>query len=323
MKLFCVMSVLIMTTMAAPAKAGWFKPKEPEKIYLNTSESPQDANSKLETLKQLQKEMTEKFSLIESELQSGDSSKALGLAKQVLDTVRVKTGIDPKVRMQESFLAPTKFAENAASFNDLNEAQQILVIRTISDFRAGLYMDIMNLSKRTTLLYIKAFQAQLMKSGGLTKEDKTKIVNDLVKASLVPMPVEDKAGKKIFVFDEDVANEDHTYLFNRELKMFLIEDKELEISEDMFDFLKQKLKTDILTSGKGVMVVKDSGWKKCLADTAAISYSSDRNDAQNACFKKYYSKTSSMEECSELARGISYSSERNAAQISCFNKFNK
>jgi hypothetical protein len=232
-KLNLMKSSLLLTMIVLNGPV--FASKKDPSLYINLESSSQQIAEKKQMLQTLQVDMSAKFSNVEAELKAGHNESALALAKQVLDTVRVKTGIDPKNKIRQNFLVPIKFPVGAISMDDLDGAQREVVIRTISDYGGGLYMDIMNLSKRTTLLYIKAFQSELEKNGGLNSEDKTKIIKDLVNASLIPMPIEDKVGNKIFAFDEDVANEDHTYLFNRELKMFLIEDKALNVTESTFN----------------------------------------------------------------------------------------
>lgn len=313
----CALAVLL--TVSPVTKAWEISGKK--ETYLNSKESAAQSTAQLQVLQNLQQEMTSKFSEIESEISAGNTQRALTLAKNVLDTVKVKTGIDPKNKIQEKFLIATKFPANAKSMNDLSEEQQDLVIRTISDYRGGLYLDIMNLSKRTTLLYIKAFQAQLAKSGGLTNADKEKIVNDLVKASLIPMPLEDKGKTKITVFDEDVANEDHTYLFNRELMMFLIQNTDLKVSEADFETKKLELKTSFVGNVQATSL--DKPGFQCMGQANFVNYWDDRNAATVKCFNKYYRQTGSMMECKRLADMVNYHDDRNAATKKCFNKFNQ
>lgn len=289
--------------------------------YLNARLSSQEMASQTQVLAGLQSEMTAKFTEIESLIASGDSRRALGLAKSVLDSVKVKTGIDPKNKIREKFLVPLKFPANARSMQDLNEDQRITVIRTISEFRGGLYLDILNLSKRTTLLYIKALQAELSRSGGLTNTDKRKIVNDLVEASLIRMQVEDKAKGVITVFDEDVANEDHTYLFDRELKMFLLQNNELRITEEVFESEKQLIRNLYVTPVERRSTTLDRGLL-CMQQAGSINYSNDENNARVKCFNIHYLKTKDMNECLQLARLISYSNDQNSATKKCFNRFN-
>jgi hypothetical protein len=287
-------------------------------VYLNVQQSASQVEAQQKVLKELQEEMIAKFDEIESLIASGKTKQAFLKAKEVLDSVRIKTGIDPKIRMQESFLVSTVFGKDADGISSLTEDQRNLVIKTISNFRGGLFMDIMNLSKRTTLLYIKAFEAELSKQGGLTKDDKAKIINDLVKAAVMPLPVEDKKGKKIIVLEEEVANEDHTYIFNRELKMYLISNNGLKVTEEDFDEAKIEFKNSLQNSAS-TFIAKAL---QCVSDANSIQYMSDRNYAQKDCFYKHLKNFSSMKECSKIAGLIYYLKDGNVAQRACFNKFN-
>lgn len=298
--------------------------------YLNGKETSAQSEAQMQVLKSLQTEMTFKFNQIEAEIAKGNTQAALSMAKSVLDNVKIKTGIDPKNKIQEKFLIPTKFPANAKSMDNLSEDQKELVIRTISEYRGGLYLDIMNLSKRTTLLYIKAFQAQLTKGGKLTNADKEKIVNDLVKASLIPMPLEDKSRNRITIFDEDVANEDHIYLFNRELMMSVIENKDLNLTEADFENKKIALKKSL---GGNVVTKKDENSMGvpselyegyvCNQNALLIPDLSDRYRVQYACFNKHYERSTSMSNCTEFAAKTSYYKfDLNEQTLKCFKKFN-
>lgn len=314
------MTLMSLSTFSAQASLFDFNFGKKPQVYINDKESVAQAQTQQQVLQALQVEMTTKFDEIEDAIAKGNTKAAYLEAKEVLDSVRIKTGIDPKVRIQESFLAPTIFPKDARGMNDLSDAQKNLVIKTISDFRGGLYMDIMNLSKRTTLLYIRAFEAELSKEGGLTADDNAKIINDLVKAAVMPMPVEDKVGNKIFVFDEDVANEDHTYIFNRELKMFLIENSGLNVTEKSFDQEKEKFKASITGKQKKVTVMDLAN--ACMANAQQLQTWDSVNHATVMCFDKYVGQTTSMNECMALAQQIQYSDSEASRKNTCFNKFN-
>jgi hypothetical protein len=282
-------------------------------------ESSSVAETRRQALLEIEREMTEKMTQIESDLASRNHRAALNLAKQILDTVRAKTGIDPKVRREESFLVATTFHKDAKVFKDLPSAQQLEVIDAVADFRGGLYMDIMNLSKRVTLLYIKALKAQMEELGGLTQDDKNKIVNDLVRASVVPMKIEDKKGKTIIATDEDIANEDHIYMFNRELKQFIISSSELGITEVDFDKKRKELKESFAPR---VVVPQTNALdfaRRCVsAARAGNAYANNLDSALRICVANYAaSPAPTYEGCSELVRAFAYANNRDAAYQSC------
>lgn len=279
--------------------------------YLNGKQSVKVTAAQATVLENLQQDMTTKLTEIEVELTQGNSAKALRIAKGVLDNVRTKTGIDPKSKIEDSFRVQLKFGKSVSSFLDLPEDQKRVVIETISDYHGGLYLDIMNLSKRTSLLYTKAFQAELEKQGGLTQTDKNKILKDLVRASIIPMTVEDKSKSKIVVFDEDVANEDHIYLFNRELKMYVLGNKVLGIDEFDFDNEVRSMKQDLDSKRPSPIKKaqpqdpKKRGSKEeayaCIETAASLrKYSTSAlSNATYQCVTKYAASLSSMSECKD------------------------
>lgn len=303
---------LAIFTLSAGAFAG---------EHINPKEAASQAEAKRNALVELQQDMTTKFAQIESDLDSGKFGSALNLAKQVLDTVRAKTGIDPKVKIQESFLVPTIFSKEASRFTDLSEAQQVQVIRAVSDFRGGLYMDIMNLSKRTSLLYIRALKRQMELNGGLNNEDKHKIKNDLIRASLIPMKIEDKKGHTIIAFDEDIANEDHIFMFNREVKIFLTTSTDLAVSEEGFKQHKEHYKRT-LTLAPAPAVERPLTpldiLNQCLMSTRGISTFSSRDAAKMACIRNYAAtNTANYEVCGGIPAHMSLGSNKTSAYNIC------
>lgn len=296
-------------------------------MNINATETAEEAEKSRQALIELQTLMSTRFSSVEANLAAENTEAALSEAKFVLDTVRIKTGIDPKVKIQHSFLVPVTFPNQANTMSDLSEADQRVVIRTISDFRGGLYMDIMNLSKRTTLLYIRALKAEIQKHGGLTTEDREKIIRDVLVASLVPMPVEDKNGKKIVVLDKDIANEDHTYLFNRELKMYILQDADLKISEKEFRELFNQYLSKLI--GRKEIINKDEPdmpYEKatiCINQARSIPDPHDRNAAIKTCFYSSVNSILEFKRCHTLASSVPNYDDRNAAIKTCFKRFNK
>lgn len=190
-------------------------------------------------LNELFQSMTSKLFEIEGYLQKNQNSEALRAAKANLDDVRLKIGIDPKAKLQLPIPVNTTFSKT--NFDDLDEKAKEQIIRTVQSFRGGLFLDIINLYKRTSLLHVKAFHQMVVNSDGMTSEDRDKIVSDLAKATIVSLIIEDKKGSRIHIVDSDVANEDQIYMFNREIKMYLSKSTDLKIS--IQDFEKYRLET--------------------------------------------------------------------------------
>lgn len=314
-------STLAMTLLAATPSHAWFGSKKTSpqtQDILNLQVSNAAETQSRQVLQDLSAKMTQRLNDIQTALDTHQENYAMSLAKNTLDEVKIKTGIDPKAKLREKFLVPTVFPENTKSMDSLSEDQKNLIIQTIKDFRGGLYLDIVNLSKRTTLLYIKALHAVIIKSGSLLIEDRNKIIKDLATISIFPMPVQDKNGQTITVYDDQVANEDHVYMFNREIKMYLLNAKDLGISE--VDFIKYR---DSLRgiSSRNTSSPNTSG-EICMKNASSLYNINDMNSAEVGCFQKYVDTTSSMGQCMSLANAIYKISDMSQAQAVCFNKFN-
>lgn len=275
-------------------------------------------------LHNLQRELTRTYDEVERLMEAQDFSNALVLAKGILDNVRMATGIDPRTGLQESFFVDTTFPNSARSMRDLDERQRNLIIRTIADFRRNSYLDIMNLSKRTTLLYTRAFQKNLEHSGGLSLEDRQKIQRDLVRASLIPIPIVDKNNFKIYAFEEDVASEDHTYMFNRELRTYFVENPALAFNPESFERMRASFRSEVLASlgQRQTSTPQVNKGLTCMQNTNPILDYDDRNRARRGCFSRHYRSTQSIGACTQLAEYILDYDDKNRAMIDCTNRFN-
>ena len=313
-------STLAVTLLAATPGHAWFgskKTTQQTQDILNLQVSNATEIQSRQVLQDLSTKMTQRLNDIQTALDTHQENYAMSLAKNTLDEVKIKTGIDPKAKLREKFLVPTVFPENTKSMDSLSEDQKNLIIQTIKDFRGGLYLDIVNLSKRTTLLYIKALHAVIIKSGSLMIEDRNKIIKDLATISIFPMPVQDKKGQTITVYDDQVANEDHVYMFNREIKMYLLNAKDLGISE--VDFIKYR---DSLRGFSSRNISSSTSGEICMKNASSLYNVRDMNSAEVGCFQKYADTTSSMNQCMSLANAIYNVNDMAQAQAVCFNKFN-
>lgn len=329
-KISTIALLTVLTT--SQVQAGWFnfgqKEEKTEALntILNVTLPANQEAAQRSALQALAAAMTPSLIEIQKLLKEEKSLEALTLAKSVLDDVQTKTGIDPKAKLRENFLISTTFNENSSNMASLPVDQQQMVIRTVKDFRGGLYLDILNLTKRTTLLYIKSLHQEIKKNGGLTAEDRNKIIRDLALATIVPMPIQDKAGKIIYVFDEEVANEDHIYMFNREIKMYLLESKDLAINETAFIEYREKLKLS-MTGGtykpesKSTEAYKNA--LECVRTASMISDSNSKAEAQKSCLDKYLSSFTTFDQCYQIAYANDSYIFRLEGTKSCFKKFNQ
>lgn len=184
----------------------------------------------------------------------GDYVKALKISKESLDQVRVKVGINPKAKFQDKFSIDyivldelDKKEKMYASFENLNLKIRDGIAMTLSKKSSGYYLDLLNLMKRTNLIYIRAFVESLKKqsaNGSLLKRDIEKIRDDIYEISAIPIYFfEPATGKMLLVFDFEVASSDQNYLFNRELFVFML------ANQDLFG-AKTESDVDKLVAGK-------------------------------------------------------------------------
>jgi len=293
---------MVCTISPTSAKAGFFDflksdevvetpiDSNPTESLSLAKESQAQSQVAIEVLRSLADSMNSQIAEIEPLIGTKQNSYALNLAKSVLDEVRVKSGIDPKAKLRENFLTSLTFPESSYSMASLPLDQQQTIIKTVQAYNGGLYLDIINLTKRISLLYVKALHAQFKTAGGLTNADRTKIFKDLAMASIIPMPMQDKKGKVITVFDEDVANEDHIYMFNREITNYLYHAKDLDISEADFEKYKNELKNKIL----GIVPKVEDQWEipfqklNACYNSANSLIDFDKEDAnKRKCFDKF------------------------------------
>jgi hypothetical protein len=331
----------LTATLAAPAaQAGFFgkrKTQAAEQTPVQTVDEaealtkilnmalPADQEAaQRQALQALAEAMVPRLTEIQKLIDDNRSAEAFSLAKSTLDEVRVKSGIDPKARLRENFLVGTTFPEGVSRMDGLSLAQQQLVILTVKNFRGGLYLDILNLSKRVSLLYIKALHLEMKNTGGVSVDDRSKIIKDLGIATIFPMPIQDKAGKIIYVFDEEVVNEDHSFMFNREIKSYLYTAKDLAFTAEQFSDYRNKLKETLV--GKPMSsdtLSSNDASKNCIRDANSIQYRDSKVEAQSKCFKKYFPTTKDSNQCLGLAAELSDYDSRVFAQKGCFERFNK
>lgn len=299
----------------------------PADALLLSQGSPEQAQASIEVLRSLADSMTRQISEIEPLIGTQQNSKALTLAKSVLDEVRMKSGIDPKAKLRENFLTPLVFPDQSYSMSTLPLDQQQTIIRTVQSYKGGLYLDIINLTKRVSLLYVKSLHAQFKVTGGLTNADRNKILKDLAMASIIPMPIQDKKGKIITVFDEDVANDDHIYMFNREITNYIFSAKDLSINESTFETYRSDLKKNIIGPRALIQPKKtnepgyDAGKvKTCYERAKKFSDQSDRESYKEKCFDAFKFKKD-IEVCYDLAGRFSYQSYREDGKRECIKHF--
>lgn len=325
--LLSYLTLVTLTCSSVTSHAGWFSEKKAApaanseqvaqdlaKNYINLSIDEASSSETVATLKTLESQVKDDFKAIETLMAENKTDEALKLAKQSLDDVRAKLGVDPKAKLTENFFININFAPNAVELDQLTEDQKIAVIKTLRNFRGGYFLDILNLSKRTSLIYLKALEVEIKRTGDFTSDNRNKIIKDLATAILLPLPIVDKAGTKIIIFFDDVANEDLSYIFNNELTQYLEKNKELNISSKDFNEYLARLKLSLnLGKQKFIVSANYERARLCIDEdmrTTTHSYYWKESLSVGSCFYNSYKQLNSFQVCNTLVDHI----EKQAAQ---------
>ncbi|MBE8221626.1 MAG: hypothetical protein HAW60_02740 [Bdellovibrionales bacterium] len=180
------------------------------------------------------------LSVVEKLLSEKKYSEALSRSKDLLDQIKFKTGINPKVKFREKIIVngiftPGKKNELKIKFDSLFYEQKENLARAVLNYRGGLYLDLLNLYKRTQLIYMKSFYYQIKKVNDLRLADIEKLKIDILLVHSIPILIKDKNLRSTFLlFDSDVSDSDQQYFFNRELVDLALSIKELNFTDETF-----------------------------------------------------------------------------------------
>jgi hypothetical protein len=325
---------LIATLTTSTLAHGWTPfgsedksppPGEAVNGVINTALREDDEAAKQAALKILRDRMVPALALVESYIQEGRATEATHEAKNILDDVFVISGIDPEAKLRENFLVPTVFNPQVTEFAQLSPAQQHTVIQTVKSFRGGLYLSILNLTKLVTLKWIKALYLNFTQAPPFLENDRLFILNSLSQASMIPIPVQDRNGKVIIVYDVDVTQPTHSVTFDREIFLFILKTPKLKIDEAGFKEYRSRfmgLKQPTPPAEESDVA---SMATSCMNHANEMSMgSSDQAIARNHCFNKFYKKFANFDMCAKFANMMSMgSSDQAVAKNSCFSNFNR
>lgn len=205
-------------------------------------------------------EATKKLQMAQDLYDHQNFTEALGTSKGSLDFVRQKTGIHPKANYRNKFIISKDFFKTIKAtdnFENLPLKNRDQVALLLQNEQNGYFLDLLNLMKRTNLIYIRAFVATLKQRGDLLARDISKVKQDILDVYAIPLYVSDKETQRLYaVFDFEVANSDQNYLFNRELYKFMLDNTELfgaadeqavdAILKKHIDAVREKIKKDII-----------------------------------------------------------------------------
>jgi hypothetical protein len=164
---------------------------------------------------------------------------AVDKAEEVSRRVWSATGIDPKANLQETIQVNNvlRVTDLATPFSSLSFQQQAAITRAVRAHRSGLLLDLINLAKRSAVYLATAQYFRVVSGRGIEARDIDKLRGDLVRAHNFAFLIEDSnvPGRPMLIRDKDVANENHTYFFNRELMVLATSIKELNFNPNQFD----------------------------------------------------------------------------------------
>lgn len=281
---------------------------DPGKALFAPTQTPEQIQKAMDTLRELSNQMTPKIEDIKSKIEDGKHREAIDAAKDLLDNVRVKSGIDPKAKLQENIKVSVNFPAEAKNMASLSETQTITVIKDIQDHLGGLFMDVINLRKKVTLLYGMASYnyANNINPNRFSSDVREKIYDDLVFASIFPVPVVDLQGKTLTVFADEITTEDHSFWFNQDIIRFIESTPNLAINTAEFknrcSETKRRLRgePDPLTAEQTQAVL-------CMTNASIINNRRNKVEAQVSCIEQYMQNTASVANfCLSLASQIFY-----------------
>ncbi len=281
---------------------------------------------------------------VEKIYDDGDYGKALRVSKDLLDQIKSKTGINPKAKFREKILVKGIFTRGSknelkTNFVNLRNEQKEALAEAVNNHLGGFYLDLLNLYKRTTLIYIKSFYQKIKQMGDLRQRDIDKIKRDLALIHDISILVKDQNLQSSFIlFDSDVADSDQQYFFNRELVDFILEVKEISFDEKAFSQFSLLLKNSELDQYRAGLLPeplsavekraqvrlekareKAHGYARCK-DAASLFSNNPKNEAPQAkkrrsCFYKYKNTANlSFTECMSMASYFSNNPKNGAPQ---------
>jgi hypothetical protein len=296
-----------------PATAGLFSKPEPPRperpAAYNISVDPKADQEASAQMAQFEAQMETEFGQIGELIKAGDTQAAITKAQKALDKVGLMIGADPKAKLTQKYYVNLRFPEEATSLNDLNEDQKVAVISQFRFFRGGYFLDVLNLAKQTSLQYVQAVVARLEQSGQFTQEIRSKLVRDLIIAKLMPIPLVDNADQTITVFLDEIANENHTFLFDLDIETYLLTEPNFKLSKMEFDAEVTKAKAPFLNSERQaahdqrhqLMLVAG---QTCMGAARGGGGTSGDSQAVVGCFEKHYKQVGNVNRCTELVQSM-------------------
>lgn len=219
---------------------GQSAPNAETLMSLNTIQSTLSVLNADEVLKNLNEQMTTSFSTIDGYLAARENAKAQKLAVELIHQVQIKSGFEFKTTLQKSFFTKTILPKYSL-FPDLPKDQQQVIIKEISGYRQGLFIDMINLTKRIAIYKAKAELAMFLESGSLRESARSRILTDLALAAVSPIQIKDKNSTTLQIPSKYVIDANYTFMFDYEIELFIVKNPEARITINEFESEKNTI----------------------------------------------------------------------------------
>lgn len=329
--LFTMSSLMAATMILGPATshAGLFgrKKETPKTETVQTTKAPVSR----QIMEAMVKKVSGNFQQLNVLMSQGQYEAAMTLAKQSLDEARMNTGIDPKSNRREIVVVPAdtfagQYRSLGQSLDSFPMETQNAIMTALESHGGGYFLDLLNLLKRTNLVYIQAFHQVLKKSSvGLLQEDAQKIRKDLQAVRAIPVYLKDPKQKALLmIFDFEIANSDQNYLFNRELKSYLLTmGADLGYQEGFEEgTIDRELKV-VIGNMKAEFVRSESAHRdSAVNDQVEMNRGGQENPFENASYRQCYdivtdtwNTAKAQSYCLESYKQVNYT---NKVFLACF-----
>lgn len=162
------------------------------------------------------------FAAVQTAMSARRWGEAMNQAKALLDRVKVATGIDPNVQLVQAIRVRGAFGPDALgrSLGELVFPVQESVKRAVRDHQGGLYVDLINLTKRAYVQWVAAQFFRIRADGNLFSTDRRHLMGNLGRAYHYAIYVQDEFVPQgpLMISDKEVVDPDKGRYFDRELE---------------------------------------------------------------------------------------------------------
>lgn len=187
---------------------------------------------------------TKNLTAIEEAINEGRLGDAINQAEQSLASIRSAVGINPRVAAYETIPVDINLDDNwvRVPLMQFPEQYDLKIKMTLANYKQGRYLDLINLYKRTNVMYAKAI-FERTKGEGERESDKELIRERLMDAYLFPIYVKfSNASTSYLLFHYEIAHDDFGYFFDREIvdTFSILGETEQSLEQEIIDAAKRK-----------------------------------------------------------------------------------